>query len=484
MCFIIAAAAMLAFLLKVPMSVLLSSLGGTLFGLAIAYSLQRWLNASPAPEVQGVAPLARDTSPGQPAVAAANAGVTGFDQDLLERVNSAAQAAGVRIFDWDLVGNRLTLDQTRLHVYAESARDVAADPHAFTRRIVHPDDLHHFQREMGKALKYKERFVLSYRALQNDGVSTRPVQLHGQVSRDANGRPMRVLGVTVDMSSQMEAAQRIEQQAAEQRLVLRRLDLATKAAGIGVWDWDVRNDRYTADAAIARANGLDELIVDSDVRSFFTRQVHADDRARFNEALDAALAQGDTFSHRYRVLLSNGKTRYIQIHSHIERDAEEVAARLLGVTMDVTAEVRRTEQLERQAFGERALRARLNLATQTASIGVWDMDVATGAINADEIACRLFGFEKQCDEATLIQLIHPDDRAEAVDGTRRRVAACEDGRIVSTRYRVMPPDRPIRHVQSHLLVSKDANGRPVRILGVTWDVTAELERAEELSTLR
>ena len=486
-CCVVAASIAAGLALDVPMGIALSGFAGVTLGVILAGFLVRLQNAPPAFEVQApINPPAVGLAGGGAARVDAASGVgsstaPGTDAtSLFERLNKAAQAAGVRIFDWDVTGSRLNLDETRLNAYSSYAREAANEPDEFVKRMVHPEDLASFRREIGAALKSKTQFVMSYRALQADGVSARPVQLHGQVSRDGSGRAIRVLGVTIDMSAQEEAARRIEQQNAEQRRMLQRLDLARKAGGIGVWDWDIRNDRYSADASIARAHGLDELQVLRGAREFFTQQVHVDDRDRFSAALDAALAQGETFSHRHRVILPNGKLRHVQIHSHIERDGEGAAARMFGITMDVAAEVRRAEQLQGQAADERAVRDRLDLATRTANIGVWDMDLTTRAITTDEITRRLFGCEGEVDESTLFETVHPEDRAEVFEATKQRVVRCEDGGSVAIRLRVNAPAGEIRHLQTHVRVSKNADGRPVRVLGVTWDVTSEVNDAAEL----
>ena len=260
---------------------------------------------------------------------------------------------------------------------------------------------------------------------------------------------------------------------------LNAVDLATKIAGIGIWQWDVAHDTLTADAVIARANGLDAIDIRGGARRFFTDRVHPQDVAEFDRVLDTALAQGDSFSHRYRVKLPTTDISHVQVHCHIERDPAGAAIRMFGFTMDVTAEVRSTARLMQQAEKERLLSDRLNLATKTADIGVWETDLVTREITHDETSRRLLGSKTLLDEQSLIALTHPDDREAVFKASRRQVTASADGGVVTLRHRIQRPGEALLHLRTDLRVSKDQNGNAVRVLGVTRDVTAEVNHAEE-----
>ncbi len=59
--------------------------------------------------------------------------------------------------------------------------------------------------------------------------------------------------------------------------------------------------------------------------------------------------------------------------------------------------------------------------------------------------------------------------------------ALSDGQPdASFRYRLRLADGAIRHIQAFARTTTDAAGKPQRSLGVSWDVTAEVESAEQL----
>ena len=268
----------------------------------------------------------------------------------------------------------------------------------------------------------------------------------------------------------------------QQKLLLDRLNLAAKVGGFGVWDWNIRNDRIDMDVSIIRAYGWKELSVEHDAREFFSRPVHESDRELFDAMLDHALQSEKTLSHRYRVITTTGATLHVQINGRIFRDANGDAYRMLGVTTNVTDEVRRTQMLQRQAEDERAVRDRLNLATQTAGIGVWDMDLATRRIVADDNVYALLDFHGHLDENSILHLVHADDRASVIEALNRAFRGVGRDQISSLRHRIVRPDGTHRHLQTHMRIFQEGT-RSARILGVTWDVTEEVEHADRMQSL-
>jgi PAS domain S-box-containing protein len=279
--------------------------------------------------------------------------------------------------------------------------------------------------------------------------------------------------------AQTEASAEIERQAEQQRAMLERLNLAAQVGGLSVWDWNIAEDRLVMDEMVARNYGIDYLAVDRDARAFFAQFVHPDDRAAFNEGLEAALAAGDSMSVRYRIVIPSGEF-HVQVNAHIFRDAQGKATRMLGVSTNVTAEVRRTDLLQRQADEERALRDRLDLATRTAGIGVWDMDLVTRKINADDRLLDIIGVHGELDERRMFASIHSDDlpcvRA-AIDGA---ILDPSQNGILSLRHRIVHANAEIRHIQTHIRMFRGASGRATSMLGVTWDVNEAVAHAQQL----
>ncbi|MCM2564139.1 sensor histidine kinase [Janthinobacterium kumbetense] len=115
-----------------------------------------------------------------------------------------------------------------------------------------------------------------------------------------------------------------------------RVQMATGAASIGIWDWNVINDalqwdeqmyaqfKADADSAMAPAAIWRAALMPGDVPAA-------------KEALRAALSAGQAFTHEYRILWPDGAIRYIKADAVIFRDGQGRPMRLVGSNYDITA---------------------------------------------------------------------------------------------------------------------------------------------------
>jgi signal transduction histidine kinase len=137
-----------------------------------------------------------------------------------------------------------------------------------------------------------------------------------------------------------------------------RWEMAGAAAGIGVFEWDVRERRIALDVRAAALYGI-ALDAPGVVGTARTRDaIHPDDRPRLRQALRDALAKRAPLSVRYRVRLANGVERHLELNAHGGNGNGEEATRLIGILQDVTDDVKAEQlQFDKEA-AERANRAK------------------------------------------------------------------------------------------------------------------------------
>jgi len=123
---------------------------------------------------------------------------------------------------------------------------------------------------------------------------------------------------------------------------------------------------------------------------------------------------------------------------------------------------------------------RLSLATQVAGIFVWELDWVARKITFDDnrvthsAANRHYGQELGSD---LFKWVHPEDQGA---GAAAMLKALGEGQPdASFRYRLRLADGTIRHIQAFARTTTGDAG-PLRSLGVSWDITAEVTAAEQL----
>jgi len=156
------------------------------------------------------------------------------------------------------------------------------------------------------------------------------------------------------------------------------------------------------------------------------------------------------------------------------RDGAGTVIGLVGVNRDVTERKRAEEAVrESQYFLEKA--------QEVGRIGHWVSDPtrAQGRLQWSKETYSIFGLtEAEFDGRveTFFKLVHPNDR-EAV--SRASAAALAGGQPYSIDHRIIRPDGTVRWVHEEADITRDTSGKPLRMFGVSQDITEQ-----KLSALR
>ncbi|MDR3556239.1 MAG: response regulator [Syntrophobacteraceae bacterium] len=144
-----------------------------------------------------------------------------------------------------------------------------------------------------------------------------------------------------------------------------------------------------------------------------------------------------------------------------------------GVWRDITDRKRADELL-------RTVTDRMMLAARAGGIGIWDYDVVNNRLVWDEQMFRLYGMTEHrfCGAyETWRAGTHPADRQR---GDEEIQLALQGERDFDTEFRVVWSDGSIHYIRALALVSRDAGGQPLRMIGTNWDISAQKQSAEEL----
>ncbi|CCH85780.1 Serine phosphatase RsbU, regulator of sigma subunit (modular protein) [Modestobacter italicus] len=151
------------------------------------------------------------------------------------------------------------------------------------------------------------------------------------------------------------------------------------------------------------------------------------------------------------------------------------AAELLGqLSASVIAEL----ELAAAQSAVGASLARLDVALEAGSVGIWERDLRTGTVYWDQRNAAIFGLqgplEHVGDDSQLMAAIHPDDHASVAAAMR---AALEGSGEFVAEMRVLRADGALRWAVSRGRVVRNSRGEAVRFLGTTVDVTDAREEA-------
>jgi PAS domain S-box-containing protein len=145
-------------------------------------------------------------------------------------------------------------------------------------------------------------------------------------------------------------------------------------------------------------------------------------------------------------------------------DPEGRVSAIGGIATDITE-----RKLTEQALAEQ--RKLLQEAQNIAGLGCWEWDPASGRLTWSEQLYRLYGVEPSSFQPSFesyLERVHPGDRQHSGERVAR---ALIDGHPFSSEERILRPDGALRWLRSHCEVVRDANGRPIKLLGACLDVT-------------
>lgn len=111
-----------------------------------------------------------------------------------------------------------------------------------------------------------------------------------------------------------------------------RMKLAADAAELGMWEWDLANDKVWLEG-----RGFERISRDHSHYNRFLNEVHPEDRDGVAQAVAKAIVGDGTFEHVYRHLLPDGQVRWIAARARVEFDAEHKPKKMRGAALDITA---------------------------------------------------------------------------------------------------------------------------------------------------
>ena len=396
-------------------------------------------------------------------------------EELRQRLSLATSTAGIEIWEYDL--RRKTFNWYENRQESLGLGDVPHDRYLEEfERYVNPEDWAAAQELIRKTIKSGENSCsYEYRFLR-DG-KTIHVRDHVYVKRDADGAAHCLVGTGTDITAEVETRELLQSQASSERILRERLRVAASAAGIEVWEFDLRNARFTFMMNRLPAFGLQTTPMEEYTEAW-NALVPMEDQVVIQETVERAARSGeDACSYRFRVE-RDGHTYYMQAFARLERDSSGRSLRLRGATRDISLEVANTELMRKQTEQERTLRDRLNMATRTAGIASWEIDLKKMGF----VWRENWELERDNNGPAPLSLVAKYTHPEDVDNFRNALAeAVQTGQdTFAYRYRMMKSDGTVVHLQNHARLVLDDRGEAAGALGVSWDISKEVEAAGKL----
>ncbi|MFZ5674119.1 MAG: PAS domain S-box protein [Pseudomonadota bacterium] len=391
------------------------------------------------------------------------------------RWNQALRSAEQGVWDIDVAHNRIWISPYWQSVLGFGSGKASSFKKKWLARL-HPDDRPHMEGAIaglrnGSLSETNE----TYRLKRADGAWAWILSRGKVTHRAADGSALRIIGTTADITRQ-------KQTEAQLAAATERLDVALAAGGVGIYDVDVRTGLRNFDDRTMALHGLERETFDRTQKAW-ERAVHPEDIDRVVRQIASTRASRlSATQYEYRVVHPSGAVRHVHAVARLIRAPDGAAERVVGVCRDATEEVERTRRLEEALAQLAATTERLELALEAGGIGIFDLDMAADKRRFDDRLLALYGLsraEYDGSREAWIRILHPDDRTRLLD----QITADRASGSASQRYDfrvVHPKTGAVRHIRSVTRQIHGPDGKVQRVIGVSWDVSSEVEQTRRL----
>jgi PAS domain S-box-containing protein len=243
-----------------------------------------------------------------------------------ERLSLALSASGiVGIWDWDLVSNLVSADRRFAEMYGVDPELAAAGaPIEAYIGGVHPEDRDLVTERIGAALKARAPYRAEYRLLNAAG-EVRWVLATGTVVVSADGKPIRLAGVSVDITDNKAAEQRLAESEAKFRAI---------ADSMPQMVWSTRPDGFH-DYYNARWYEYTGVPAGSTDGEGWNGMFHPEDQPRAWAAWNHSLRTGEPYQIEYRLRHHSGEYRWTLGRAMPILDSDGHIMRWFGTCTDI-----------------------------------------------------------------------------------------------------------------------------------------------------
>ena len=257
-----------------------------------------------------------------------------------EHLRLAQDAGHVGVWEWDLIGDCSYWSPEARRLYGVEDETELASNEGWRRRI-HPNDLPIIDAAW-KKIEDGESFEVEFRICLDNG-AIRWLVTKGKADYDPTGKPMKLIGVNLDITERKQAEERIRDSEA-------RFRHAMEAANHGLWDWDITSDEAYFSPYYFLMLGYEPEELPMTAQTWVSL-IHPDDRQRTLAATqDCIENRCEQIDVEFRMKAKDGSWRWILGRGRaFLRNLDGRAVRIMGTNVDITKAKEMEEKLQELA---------------------------------------------------------------------------------------------------------------------------------------
>lgn len=380
-------------------------------------------------------------------------------RDSERRLTLAESAAHLGVWERDLRTNVKTISGECAKLYGLTP-DRSVLTYAEWLSLIHPYDRERLMTLIADSIQRTGSWDTEFRVVWPDG-SVHWLLTKGTVLLDDSGRPVRRVGVCLDITERKQAEAALRE--SEERF----RNMADTAP---VLIWVSGPDKLTT---FFNKPWLDFTgrTLEQEMGDGWAAGVHPRDLDRCLETYSSSFDARCGYQMEYRIRRVDGEYRWL-LENGIPRHREGEFIGFIGSCIDVTDHKVIEERL-------RANEVRLMEAQRLARIGSWELDIEDDRIHWSDEVFRIFGLPNgpPSTYSAVLSHVHPKDQEKLLESDRQ---VRSNILPVEVEYRIIRPQGEVRFVHSIVEAVRNDRGALIRIVGSIQDITEQVKARELL----
>jgi PAS domain S-box-containing protein len=333
---------------------------------------------------------------------------------------------------------------------------------------VHPGDRERARRETIEGVRSGEPFTLEYRMVRDDG---REIWVRDSATtvRGDGDEPGYVLGSFFDITQRKAAELRLQELERRYRSLVEQLPAVTY---IDTADEEMSSIYVSPQVEKVLGLSADAFVTDD----AWGAHLHPEDREQALRELREAIRAGDPFTLEYRMVRPDGSIVWIRDQGTVVKDEAGAPSYVQGLYEDISEQKWLESELRSEAVKFKSLAERIPAVVYIEGEGGSDDAPFYISPQYEE----LFGYtpeERQANPTLWRELLHPEDRARAIEAAK---LSYEAGGF-SEDYRMVARDGRVVWVHDETVLIRDEEGKPLFWQGVMYDISEQKRAEQELA---
>ncbi|WP_145348518.1 PAS domain-containing protein [Rosistilla ulvae] len=380
-------------------------------------------------------------------------------------------------WQWNPSENQITLSDELLEIFGMTAEDYDGSFES-SLQVIHCDDRDFAASQLRALLEgTSNEFRFDWRIVRADNGKICWTETRGLVTRDENGTPVSLTGITSDVTDRKKADLALVESN-------QRMSMALKAGRMAAWEWS--EDKSVWEPGMFALLGIEPI--ENPTMDLFFQYVYPEDVPALQSVWKQAAAGQDDYDTEFRIVRSNGEIRWLAGVGTVLCDDRGNVVRMHGLNWDITDE-------KQSELAIKLSEERLRSAAEAAGFGMLHADLVKGTVTYSQELKRLVGIvdagedqdESQIPVGKMLDWVHPDDRS-ACDRHYRELVEHPHSADRRIDHRIVCPNGDVRWVrlQAKPLFTGEGieDGKATQLIGTLLDITQQRQFEQSLKEAR